>query len=155
MKISSSGLLLLGREERFDDCSVKNGCSLAGEKISDENVALLSILTLWVREHNRIAKELKMVNPNWNDDLLFLTTRKIVGAIWQHIVYTEFLQNLIQLPKYKSYNPRTDPSLVNSFEHADFRFGHSLVPEQFEQVDEGYNKKFEPHLEKHLKTVLA
>ena len=100
--------------------------------------------TLWVREHNRIARELKKVNPNWNDDLLFLTTRKIVGAIWQHIVYTEFLPNLIQLPKYKNYNPRTDPSLINGFAHAAFRFGHSLVPDQFEQLDKGYNKKSEP-----------
>ena len=117
MKISSSGLLLLGRKENFDDCSVKDGCSLAGEKRSDENIALLAMHTLWVREHNRIARELKKVNPNWNDDLLFLTTRKIVGAILQHIVYTEFLPNLIQLPKYKNYNPSTDPSLILSLIH--------------------------------------
>ena len=102
--------------------------------------------TLWVREHNRIAKELKRVNPTWNNDLLFMTTRKIVGGILQHIVYTEFVPNLIQLPKYKNYNPRADPSLINSFAHAAFRFGHSLVPNQFEQLDKGYNKKKEPVL---------
>ena len=102
--------------------------------------------TLWVREHNRVARELKKVNPNWNDDLLFLTTRKIVGAIWQHIVYTEFLPNLIKLEKFKNYNPNTDPSIINGFAHAAFRFGHSLVPDQFEQLDKGYNEKIKPVL---------
>ena len=146
LKISNSGLLLLGRKENSDGCSVKDGCSLAGERRSDENIALLAMHTLWVREHNRIAKELKRVNPTWNNDLLFMTTRKIVGGILQHIVYTEFVPNLIQLPKYKNYNPRADPSLINSFAHAAFRFGHSLVPNQFEQLDKGYNKKKEPVL---------
>ena len=144
LKLTSSGLLPVGRNEGSSGCRVKGGCSLAGDMRADENIALLSMHTLWAREHNRIAKELKKINPSWNNNLLFLTTRKIVGAILQNIVYTEFLPVLTKLPNYEKYNPSIDPSAINSFSTAAYRFGHSLVPDQFEQLDKGYNKKNEP-----------
>jgi hypothetical protein len=51
--------------------------------------------TLWHREHNRVAKALAVVNPTWNDTILFEEARRIVIAEMQHITYNEFIPSLL------------------------------------------------------------
>lgn len=100
--------------------------------------------TLWVRQHNEIARGLKALNHHWSGDKIFMEARKIVGGMWQHIVYNEYLPMLVRLPPYTGYNSSVDPSIINGFATAAFRFGHSLIPNTFLRLNANYDNAEEP-----------
>lgn len=110
--------------------------------LGDDRVNVLPNLqalhTLFLREHNRIAKILAGINKHWTDEKIFQETRKIIGGIYQHITYTQYLPNVLnqtylkefQLKDVKGdvYSDTINPSIRNEFGAAAFRFGHSQVP---------------------------
>jgi len=138
LKIKKEGLL--EEDPSIKNCQTIGGCSLVGDHRGDENIALHSMHTLWVREHNRIAKELKKMNAHWNEEKTFQTARKITSAVWQHIVFREWLPLVTGTLRYKGYRNRVNPGLSNAFSTAAFRFGHSLIPNSFALLDKSFNK---------------
>lgn len=108
-------------------------CFLAGDHRANEQLGLLSMHTIWVREHNRIARQLHELNPTWEGDKIYQETRKIVGAEMQHITYQHYLPKILGkegmdfLGNYEGYKPDTDASIFNGFATAAYRFGHSLI----------------------------
>lgn len=110
---------------------------LAGDVRANEQSGLTSMHTLFVREHNRLAGLLADDNPAWNDEQLYQTSRKIVGAELQAITYGEFLPALLgkrntrSLSPYRyDYDEAINPGITNEFSSSLYRFGHSMLPEE-------------------------
>lgn len=139
MRTGESGHLPLTRED----------VEVAGDVRALENVALASLHTIWLREHNRIAGDIKKVHGNGRltDSQIYQESRRILIAQWQNVVYSEWLPILLgplnmkllklfpQLGYKEIYNPNEDASMKNEFSTAAFRFGHSLVQGRFYLAD--------------------
>ena len=122
-------------------CLNAEDCFLAGDARANEQISLTIMHTLWFREHNRLARELKRINPFWNDERLFQEARKIVGALIQKITYDDYLPKVLGqatfdkiIGPYTEYDPRLNPGIPNSFATAAYRYGHSLVRPAFNRL---------------------
>ena len=125
-----------------EECPGTTPCFLGGDLRANEQVVLTVMHTIFLREHNRIARRLGALNPQWDDERIYQEARKIVGAIAQVITYQEYLpeilgqQNLDRLlGPYSGYDSNVDPNLPNSFATAAYRIGHSQVQEAFTRID--------------------
>jgi peroxidase len=113
---------------------------LAGDVRANENPNLLSMQTLFVREHNYWAERLAEEHPDWDDQQLFDGARQIVEYELQEITYNEWLPHLIgdNLPDYTGHDPDADGQVSVEFSTAAFRFGHTLVTDELlAQNDDG------------------
>ena len=115
---------------------------VAGDVRANEHVALTVMHTIWLREHNRIVRELAELNPCWDDERLYQEGRKIVGALMQVITYKEFLPLFFGdegfktfIGPYSGYNSNVEASVPNSFATAAFRVGHTLIRPTFARLD--------------------
>ncbi|KAL3886205.1 hypothetical protein ACJMK2_026214 [Sinanodonta woodiana] len=120
------------------DSNVK--CFLAGDVRVNQHPGLISLHTIFMREHNKIAAGLSALNNGWSDQIIYDEARKIVGAILQHITYKEFLQAILgdtimtsyglkpfTRGYFNGYDSSVNPAIKNEFSTAAFRFGHSMV----------------------------
>lgn len=144
MKVTTDQLLPISVPGSSPSCNNPAGCSLVGDERGDENIVLHSVHTLFVRNHNLLAKGLQQRNRRWSGNTIFETARKINIAIIQHIIYSEFVPELTTLKRYSTYDRKTDAGVLNVFSTAVFRFGHSLIPNAWAMLDKNFNKAFEP-----------
>ena len=116
---------------------------MAGDMRATEQPGLASMHSLFVNEHNRIARNISELDPTLSDENIYQMARQIVVAELQNIVYDEFLpvvlgtsimgQYNISLPESgsTSYDNTVSPNIFNEFATFAFRFGHTLVPNFF------------------------
>lgn len=144
---TASGMKLLPFDnESLIECSTgihanRSECFLAGDVRTNEQVGLTSMHTMFYREHNRVVNSLASLNPHWDGEKLYQEARKIVIAVWQHIVYNEYLPKILGtnfLGEYKGYNASVDATIANSFATAAYRFGHSQIMPFFQRLDSDY-----------------
>ncbi|XP_003466861.1 eosinophil peroxidase [Cavia porcellus] len=124
--------------------SARIPCFLAGDSRSSETPKLAALHTLFMREHNRLATELKRLNPHWSGDKLYNEARKILGAMVQIITYRDFLPLVLgkerarrTLGPYQGYSSNVDPRVANVFTLA-FRFGHTMLQPFMFRLDSQY-----------------
>lgn len=123
-----------------DTCTLDNTCYRAGDIRANAHPYLTTMHTLWLREHNRIARKLVNINPHWDDERTFQEARKIVIAFVQHITYVEWLPLLIgsdNIAKHDLgslsteystlYDSNIDPMVSNSFATSILPFANSMI----------------------------
>lgn len=103
---------------------------LSGDIRANEQLALTVMHTLFMREHNRLAKRIGRKYPWMSGDKIYQKTRRIVGAQMQYITFNEFLPVLLgshAVTPYEGYSALVDANISTEFSTAMFRFGHSAV----------------------------
>lgn len=126
-------------------------CFTAGDVRVNEQVGLLSMHTIWMREHNRIVKYFNEINPHWSGEQTYQEARKIIGSMMQHITM-QWLKHVIgtdgmtQLGDYTGYKSNINPSISNEFATAAFRFGHSLINPVLHRLDSNFETIEQGHL---------
>jgi hypothetical protein len=118
------------------------GFYLAGDVRVNENPGLISLHTLFLREHNHQADRLAAAHPDWTDEQLYQGARAIVIAEIQAITYNEWLPALLGgtgVGAYRGYDANANPAIANEFATAGFRFGHSLLGDEVEFLDNAGN----------------
>lgn len=112
---------------------------LAGDVRANENVALTSMHTLFVREHNRWVDELSKQHPEYDADTLYQEAKVLVEAQIQSITYNEFLPHLLgpnALENYSGYDNQIDPQIANVFATAAYRLGHTMLSNTITRLEE-------------------
>lgn len=127
-------------------------CFVAGDIRANEQIGLAAMHTIWMREHNRVASQLKALNSFWDGDKVYQEARKVVGAEMQVITYEHWLPIVLgpdvhkDLGEYKKYNPNLNPSISNVFATAALRFGHSMINPILHRYDENFDPIPQGHL---------
>lgn len=130
LKVSAGRLLPLAADG--------SGAFVAGDVRVNEQTNLIAIQTVFLREHNHWAGEVRAANPGWSDEQIYQLARAIVGAEIQQITYREFLPLLLgpnALSPYRGYRPNTDASIENAFATAAYRLGHSMLSSSLLRLD--------------------
>ncbi len=109
---------------------------ISGDIRANEQPTLTALHIIFLREHNRLCDVLKAENPTWSDEELYQRARKWVGAFLQSITYEEFLPTIgVPIDAYTGYDATVDPTIMNVFSTAAFRFGHSAVSGRLTRYD--------------------
>ncbi|XP_064379561.1 myeloperoxidase-like isoform X1 [Dromaius novaehollandiae] len=135
-KLQKDPCLIVSRKDKIP-------CFIAGDSRANEMLELASMHTLFLREHNRLARGLKRLNPHWNGEKIYQEARKILGAMVQIITYRDYLPLLLgthfqrMIPCYQGYKDSVDPRVSNVFTLA-FRFAHASVPPFVDRLNKSY-----------------
>lgn len=140
MKTSDGALLPLADDGFF---------FVAGDIRVNEQIGLMAIQTLFLREHNYWADAIReralptpgaqppapipglpAITGEVTDEKIYQLARVIVAAEIQAISYREFLPALLghgAIAPYRGYRPDIDATVANEFAVAAYRFGHSML----------------------------
>ncbi|MEM7170413.1 MAG: peroxidase family protein [Pseudomonadota bacterium] len=130
LKTSSGKLLPFNSAGLPNAGGASSSLFLAGDVRANEQTGLTAMHTLFVREHNRLARSIRRKNPSMTGDEIYQKARQLVGAEMQVITYKEFLPVLLgknALSRYRGYKAKVKPDIANVFSTAAYRFGHSAL----------------------------
>ncbi|KAJ3368250.1 hypothetical protein GGF31_006480 [Allomyces arbusculus] len=87
--------------------------ALAGDLRINKHPALVALVTILAREHNRKAVALAATNPTWTDEQLFQGARRWVISVWQRTIFDETYGATIGTgyPSFPGYSNTTNPEI--------------------------------------------
>lgn len=107
---------------------------VSGDSRASEHTLLAVSHTLFLREHNRLARKLKRLNPQWDGEKLYQEARKILGAFMQvqkskRFPHTPAWLLLLALPSARCHTSAFHASISPFFSStASFPLSHSFKP---------------------------
>lgn len=118
-----------------------NYINSTGDPRANQSPQLAVLQIVQFREHNRIAKKLEELNPQWTDETLYQEARRINTAIHQHISYYEWLPIILGKENMlangliyendgdyiNDYDPSVNPATYNEHSAAAFRYFHTAI----------------------------
>lgn len=84
--------------DKHDKCDIDDPeeiCYFGGDLGVNQNIGIVLLTTILVREHNRLADGLRKINSHWSDERLFQEARRINIAQTQAITYYDWLPILL------------------------------------------------------------
>lgn len=108
-------------------------CYRSGDSRVNVNPYVTTLYTVFLRSHNRIAKQLQKEHPTWSDSELFTFARRINAGIYQKIIYAEWLNVVLGKADATAINTESsicnsDERVSNEFATAGIRFYYSMMP---------------------------
>jgi peroxidase len=100
-------------------------------------VTMSSTIILF-REHNNWAQKFASEDPTLTDEELFKKAKTVITAMFQRIVYYEYLPALMGVPlePYSAYDPSLNPAADPHFLNCAMVYGHSELGEVVARVDD-------------------
>jgi Animal haem peroxidase/RTX calcium-binding nonapeptide repeat (4 copies) len=148
----------------YDD-ELLNQHFITGDGRGNENIGLTTVHTVFHNEHDRLVEDYKgtilatgdlalinqWLDPNhqllalpapgdaliWNGERLFQAGRFVTEMQYQHLVFEEFARKVQpNVDPFVFTNSATlDPSIVAEFAHTVYRFGHSMLSDTVDRLD--------------------
>lgn len=149
LKISQGNLLPFSTTSLPNQGGPAPTLFVAGDVRANEHVGLMTMHTLFLREHNRLADLIHDGSPRLGEDAIYEAARIWVGALIQVITYKEFLPVLLgpnALKPYTGYKREVNPGIGNEFSTAAFRVGHTLLSPVLLRLDKDGKPIREGHL---------
>jgi hypothetical protein len=128
----------------LDDLPRTNGITDLGDDRNDENLILAQLHVAFLQFHNRVLEcflEDRIPDPERYGETPFERARRFVTWHYQYIVVHDFLQKLILKAVWEKRDDRSwrlfkpnlgrDVALPVEFTQAAFRFGHSMVQNEY------------------------
>ena len=121
---------------------------VSGDIRANEQLGLLSMHTLFNREHNYRATEIATADPLLTGEEIYQESRAWIGGLAQSITYREFLPILLgesAIPPYAGYQA-CNADIENAFSTAAYRFGHSAIPPTLLRLEADLSESPHGHL---------
>jgi prostaglandin-endoperoxide synthase 2 len=132
-----AGLRMIGTTEKYKDVD-KTQLLAMGSDASNTQIGYAMLNTLFLREHNRIAREIAEENPAWSDDRIFAAARSVLTVLLIKVVIEEYINHIHPFhfefrldPRGFDKRPWMRPNWVAVEFNLLYRW-HSLIPDRLE-----------------------
>jgi hypothetical protein len=129
------------REGRDDDLPRNTeGTALTGDPRQDENVILAQLHVAFLKFHNFVIRNPELLKPYENAGSDFAKAQRLVTWHYQWVVRHDYLETILDpdmvkilgvIEKDKRANFQSDFKIPIEFSAAAFRFGHSMVRDEY------------------------